>query len=402
MSTLLSERGEENLTGLDIPWRFAPPLPRYNKDSNPSGLILFSSAEIVKIPGDAFLYSFSSAGGSRFPNAMASFLNDNFRPFTPVTGDQILTASGVTPIEDMIGLNIGDPGDGILVSSPIYGRFELDFGNEARLKIVYAKMKGMDSFDVGIVEIFQEAFEKASQAGTKIRAVLISNPSNPLGQCYPPETLKRIMEFCGRTKIHLISDEVYAMSVFGPGYLEAVPFTSVLSIDPTGLMDPEYVQVMYGMSKDFGAAGLRLGCLITRSKQLLDACISLIRFHNPAGPSIAIGTAILEDKTFTASLLKSCRDKLLKGYSITTRALEAAGIEYRKGTNAGLFVYIDLSPYLGPISEADPRGEFELAQCLVDHGVFLHPGEEHNEAPGWFRVSFASMDFESLEEGLRR
>lgn len=69
------------------------------------------------------------------------------------------------------------------------------------------------------------------------------------GQCYPPETLKRIMEFCGRTKIHLISDEVYAMSVFGPGYLEAVPFTSVLSIDPTGLMDPEYVQVMYGMSK---------------------------------------------------------------------------------------------------------------------------------------------------------
>ncbi|KAH6715657.1 pyridoxal phosphate-dependent transferase [Leptodontidium sp. MPI-SDFR-AT-0119] len=383
MSTLLSERGEENLTGLDIPWRFAPPLPRYNKDSNPSGLILFSSAEIVKIPGDAFLYSFSSAGGSRFPNAMASFLNDNFRPFTPVTGDQILTASGVTPIEDMIGLNIGDPGDGILVSSPIYGRFELDFGNEARLKIVYAKMKGMDSFDVGIVEIFQEAFEKASKAGTKIRAVLISNPSNPLGQCYPPETLKRIMEFCGRTKIHLISDEVYAMSVFGPGYLEAVPFTSVLSIDPTGLMDPEYVQVMYGMSKDFGAAGLRLGCLITRSKQLLDACISLIRFHNPAGPSIAI-------------------DKLLKGYSITTRALEAAGIEYRKGTNAGLFVYIDLSPYLGPISEADPRGEFELAQCLVDHGVFLHPGEEHNEAPGWFRVSFASMDFESLEEGLRR
>jgi bifunctional pyridoxal-dependent enzyme with beta-cystathionase and maltose regulon repressor activities len=118
---------------------------------------------------------------------MASFLNDNFNPFAPVTGKQILTAGGVTPIEDMLAMNLGDPGDGILVSSPIYGRFELDFGNEARLKIVYADMKGVDSFSEAVVGRFERAMENAKRVGTRIRALLISNPSNPLGTSFRAE-----------------------------------------------------------------------------------------------------------------------------------------------------------------------------------------------------------------------
>ena len=72
-----------------------------------------------------------------------------------------------------------------------------------------------------------------------------------------------------------------------------------------------------------------------------------------------------------------------------------------KGGNAGLFIYADLSPYL-------PRGvdklerEYALAQHLVDNGVFLHPREEHCELLGWFRICFASLNQEELEEGLRR
>jgi 1-aminocyclopropane-1-carboxylate synthase len=112
---------------------------------------------------------------------MANFINDNFKPYLPIAKDNIITASGVTPIEDMLAFNLADPGDGILVSAPIYGRFELDFGNEARVKIVYASMEDVDSFEVGVVERFEVAFNKAEKAGTMIRAILISNPSNPLG-----------------------------------------------------------------------------------------------------------------------------------------------------------------------------------------------------------------------------
>jgi 1-aminocyclopropane-1-carboxylate synthase len=74
---------------------------------------------------------------------MASFINEHFNTFIPVIGANILTTSGVTGLNNMLALSLGDPGDGILTSSPIYGRFELDYGNEARLKIVYAKTGGL-------------------------------------------------------------------------------------------------------------------------------------------------------------------------------------------------------------------------------------------------------------------
>lgn len=57
------------------------------------------------------------------------------------------------------------------------------------------------------------------------------------------------MKFCHKHRIHLISDEIYGLSVFDTGDSAAIPFTSVLSIDLTGLIDPDYLHVFYGMSK---------------------------------------------------------------------------------------------------------------------------------------------------------
>ncbi|KAH8596812.1 pyridoxal phosphate-dependent transferase [Bisporella sp. PMI_857] len=418
MSSILSNRGQENVAGLSLPWRFAPgPTNRYDKVKNPNGLISFATAEIVgvqdelaefvqknvTIPPEAFLYSFSSAGGPRFPVAMANFLNENFAPFKPVTAANIITGGGVTTTENMIAFNIADPGDGILVSAPIYGRFELDFGNEARLKIVYARMNDVDSFASGpdgVVGRFRETFDNAKNQGIRIRAVLLSNPSNPLGEYYPRQTLKDILEFCEEKQIHLISDEVYGLSSFDTG-VTATPFTSVLSFDTMGLINPDLVHVLYGLSKDFGAAGLRLGCLITRSEPVLQGCTSIVRFHNPSGPSIAIGTAILEDKTFYKSFLARCREHLATGYRTASQALDRLGINYRKSGNAGLFLYVDFSKYLPKEGEHKER-EFVLAQHFVDHGIFLHPGEEHCENPGWFRLVFASLTEEELAEALKR
>lgn len=47
----------------------------------------------------------------------------------------------------------------------------------------------------------------------------------------------------------MISDEVYALSVYGADFEDTIGFTSVLSIDPIGLLDIDKLQVFYGMSK---------------------------------------------------------------------------------------------------------------------------------------------------------
>jgi aspartate/methionine/tyrosine aminotransferase len=87
----------------------------------------------------------------------------------------------------------------------------------------------------------------------------------------PVETLKEIASFCGRHKLHLISDEIYAKFVFeNPKAPGRVPFTSILALDLADRIDPQIVHVAYGASKDFCASGLRLNMLHTRNKGFLD------------------------------------------------------------------------------------------------------------------------------------
>jgi len=71
---------------------------------------------------------------------------------------------------------------GHLVSRPIYGQFKLDFGNTDNLKIVYADMKGVNSFSSAIVARYQEALDSSVAKGIKVAALLIINPHNPLGR----------------------------------------------------------------------------------------------------------------------------------------------------------------------------------------------------------------------------
>ena len=120
-------------------------------------------------------------GGPRFPIAMAAHINEYFNPKLPVKPEHIVTGSGLTAIHEMVGFSLGDPGDGILVSRPVFGRFELGFGNTAGLRMVYADMRGVDSFASATVERYQVALEESERIGTNIKALLIVNPHNPLG-----------------------------------------------------------------------------------------------------------------------------------------------------------------------------------------------------------------------------
>jgi aspartate/methionine/tyrosine aminotransferase len=92
----------------------------------------------------------------------------------------------------------------------------------------------------------------------------------------PVDTLKEIARFCSRHNLHLISDEIYANSTFiNPFFPEAIRFRSILSTDMEGIMDTKLIHVIYGMSKDFCANGLRLGVIQTRNNDLHEAASSI-------------------------------------------------------------------------------------------------------------------------------
>lgn len=104
----------------------------------------------------------------------------------------------------------------------------------------------------------------------RIKALVLTNPHNPFGQCYPPEVLRECLRFCQVHDLHFISDEVYALSTFHSRSV-LPPFVSALSLianDPetdveerhgrTEMPNPTRVHVVWSMSKDFGCSGIRM------------------------------------------------------------------------------------------------------------------------------------------------
>jgi aspartate/methionine/tyrosine aminotransferase len=62
------------------------------------------------------------------------------------------------------------------------------------------------------------------------------------------------------------------MSVYkNPHGTDLAPFTSVLSLDLSDYINPQFVHVAYGMGKDFCANGLRIGVLHSRNEGLIAA-----------------------------------------------------------------------------------------------------------------------------------
>ena len=134
------------------------------------------------ISHDDFLYRGSHAGGSRFPKALAAHLNEYLQPYSPVTPDMIRCVGAATAMHDILAWGVADPGDGVLTSRPVYGRFELDFGNMSQVRVVYSNNEIEEAFQDDIVEKFEEALLRSRKAGVNVKMVLIVNPHNPLGK----------------------------------------------------------------------------------------------------------------------------------------------------------------------------------------------------------------------------
>jgi 1-aminocyclopropane-1-carboxylate synthase len=125
-------------------------------------------------------------------------------------------------------------------------------------------------------------------------------------------------------------------------------------------------------------------------------------FSWPSSLSGLAISAILNDPAFLQSFTKRNRQLLTKRYNFATKFLKAHSIAYVP-SNAGFFIWIDLSPFLDHFEGDNPLDrERTMNQALFDGGVHLATSEAfEGEDSGWFRLSFA-VNQEILDLGLDR
>ncbi|KAI1179309.1 putative aminotransferase class I and II family protein [Nemania sp. FL0916] len=429
----------------DVPWGpLEKILANLWSPDNPDGLVFLGGGENPLLheevatyirenftinPSDHLAYSVGPLGSPRLRKALAEFFNTDFKAREHVLPSEVIVLPGVISVLETLSWAICNENEGIIVPVPFYPGFQSSVGERLRGKLVPATFQHVEGYqnldDVFEPRMNREALEGAlrnsEQEGVKVRAVLISNPHNPLGRCYPAETLEEIARFCGRHSLHLICDEVFAMSVYqNPRGTDLASFTSVLSLDLSDYIDQQFVHVAYGMGKDFCANGLRVGALRSKNEGLIAAVSNIC--INKWVPYLAQDTwaKMLEDRNFLDAFVAKNRKLLRKHCGILTEFLDQHNIPYCANMNAGIFVWVDFGRYLNRESQ-DSRGsgepttkalpsdvrvhqdsENDLTKRFFNSGVMISSGSSYSaEELGWFRISF-TVEEQALHVGLQR
>ncbi|GES64655.1 ACC synthase [Aspergillus terreus] len=364
----------------------------------------------LDLPAKYLTYNDGGHGSVRLRRAIAQFLSRHLHPVKPLDANQVVVTNGVSTAIEQMSWCLADPGEGILLGRPYYGTFIPDISLRPGSKVVPVNFGECDPFSLEAVDKYEEALlEFQERTGSKVKAVMLCHPHNPLGRCYPRDVLIKLMRFCQKYRIHLISDEIYALSVWEntvDDFPPAVPFESVLSIDLSGIIDPQLVHVLWGMSKDFGANGLRLGAIISQENPELHMALKGTTIYSyPSQVADHLTSLVLEDEAFTEEYIRLNRDKLSASYTYAAKYMTDCGIEYAPGCNAAFFLWVNLGKRYRELhpneDESEDIGD-KIMQRLLKHKVFLSSGALFgSEKSGWFRIVFSHYP-EYLDEALRR
>ncbi|KAK2464359.1 hypothetical protein APHAL10511_003816 [Amanita phalloides] len=352
-------------------------------------------------------YCASHRGDPRLCHALADFINTYFNPCKPVNSSHIVVGAGLVAILSQLVGALTNPGDGVLVASPYYYGYDTELMAQQGVAPVGVAIPKSDMFTPAELDYFERALVQSNKKGTRIKAVILCNPHNPLGLPYPEDAIIEYGKFCEKHNLQLICDEVYALSVFSSRDVPVPePFISALSLDlESHGINPCRVHVLYGMSKDFSCSGFRLGALITSpsNKSLIHSMIISAFFSCPSSPAMNLWATLLSDKPFLSHFLKTNRLKLQEAYDYMSSWLRFHKIPYMP-SSAGHFILVDMRPVLSDMQRygsllslgAEEHAEDDMAEretALLEffskHGVWLTPGSACHMEHGWFRVTFS-------------
>ncbi|MDR1382187.1 MAG: pyridoxal phosphate-dependent aminotransferase [Tannerella sp.] len=131
----------------------------------------------------------------------------------------VLLTTGVVPALSAVIKALAEPGDGVIVLSPVYNCFFSSIRNN-RCETVSSDLIYKD----GTYRIdFDDLERKASDPKAKL--LLLCNPHNPVGRAWTRDELKRLGDICLRNRVTVVSDEIHCDLVY-PGHVH-IPFASI-------------------------------------------------------------------------------------------------------------------------------------------------------------------------------
>ncbi|HVS90841.1 MAG TPA: pyridoxal phosphate-dependent aminotransferase [Mucilaginibacter sp.] len=169
-----------------------------------------------------------------------------------VTPENILVTTGGSEAITIAMMSCLDPGDEVIIPEPFYANYN---GFACQSDIVVKPILSYIENGFALPPISE--FEKLITPKTK--AIFVCSPNNPTGYLYSKEELEALKALVLKYDLYLFSDEAYREFCY-----DGRTFISPMHLD--GL--EQNVVVMDTVSKRYSACGARLGCLITKNKDI--------------------------------------------------------------------------------------------------------------------------------------
>ncbi|MFC5874919.1 aminotransferase/cystathione beta-lyase [Chryseobacterium arachidis] len=333
---------------------------------------------IIEYIKDGYLSYGPFSGIPEFKKSVAEHFNTKKNgSFTP---ENVLAVNSAAMGMFMVAKYVLSPGDEAIIFDPV------DFLFKKTVDAVGGNIK-LCAVDSATGDIDFEML--VSLIGPKTKLISVCNPHNPVGRVYSKEILQKIAEIAAAHDLWVMSDEIWSDIVY-----DKKEFNTYSSVSEHAKKKSFTV---FGFSKSFGIAGLRIGAVLCNDQDLLDDFTEKSMFNSTIeGVStlsqIAASVAIDKAKPWFDDFLTHLQHNRDLAHSM----LNNSGILTPNLPEATFVIF----PKINNGMSSD-----KFAQHVLKEGkVAIVPGSERwfgKGAEGHVRICFSTSQ-EILTEGLNR
>lgn len=287
-----------------------------------------------------------------------------------VKKEWIIFTPGVIPGFNVTYQNFTQPGDGIIVQTPIYYPFMDGIRNNGRKMVVspLVETDGYWTMDFDLLE------QQVKDPDNKI--LIMANPHNPTGRCWTREELERLGNLCADNGVLLICDEIHADLI--------MPEAEHCSMGTLSEKIRNNTIFHYAPSKTFNLAGLQTAYVVIPNEEIrakFDQGLTANRIFNMNWfGQVALETAYNCCEDYVAGLCAYVSGNMDYMASYLREKLPMLKMRKSEGT---YMVWVDFRG-TGMTTEEIEHFIAHKAHIGVDMGTWFGPGGE-----GFLRFNLA-------------